>query len=130
MPANKQAELIPATWFDTWARAVLQSDPEGAKLSPPVVRAPNGTFVDIFGSWLLGQRLYEADQIRVPTMLVKAEWDADTPAVMAQGLFAALTNTPYKTYIEIGEGTHTVMMEKNRMQLFRSVQAFLDEPGP
>jgi hypothetical protein len=29
--------------------------------------------------------------------------------------------------VEIGEGTHTVIMEKNRMQLFREVQLFLDE---
>jgi pimeloyl-ACP methyl ester carboxylesterase len=130
VPADKQAALIPAGWFDTWARAVLDSDPEGAKLNPPVLRAPNGTMVDILGSWLLGKRLYDAEQIRVPTMLIKAEWDADTPAHMAQGLFASLKNTPYKSYVEIGEGTHTVMLEKNRMQLFRPVQAFLDEPAP
>lgn len=130
VPADKQLALLPAAWFDTWAQAVLESDPEGAKLSPPVVRAPNGTLVDILGGWLLGKRLYEADQIRVPTMLIKAEWDADTPAVMAQGLFAALKNAPYKSYVEVGEGTHTLMLEKNRMQLFRPVQAFLDEPAP
>jgi hypothetical protein len=33
----------------------------------------------------------------------------------------------YKRYVEIGEGTHTVIMEKNRMQLFQAVQQFLDE---
>jgi hypothetical protein len=27
----------------------------------------------------------------------------------------------------IGEGTHFVMLEKNRMQLFREVQLFLDK---
>jgi hypothetical protein len=31
--------------------------------------------------------------------------------------------------VEIGEGTHTVIMDKNRMQLFREVQLFLDEPS-
>jgi len=30
----------------------------------------------------------------------------------------------------IGEGTHSLIMEKNRMQLFREVQLFLDEPPP
>ena len=34
---------------------------------------------------------------------------------------------PYKRYVEIGEGTHTVIMEKNRMLLFQAVQQFLDE---
>jgi pimeloyl-ACP methyl ester carboxylesterase len=130
VPADKQAALIPAGWFDTWARAILDSDPEGARQSPPVLRAPNGTMVDILGGWLQGRRLYDAEQIRVPTLLIKAEWDLDTPAAMAQGLFASLKNTPYKSYIEVGEGTHTLMLEKNRLQLFRPVQAFLDEPAP
>jgi hypothetical protein len=30
----------------------------------------------------------------------------------------------------IGEGTHSLLMEKNRMQLFREVQGFLDERSP
>jgi hypothetical protein len=34
---------------------------------------------------------------------------------------------PEKLYVMIGEGTHFVMLEKNRMELFREVQAFLDE---
>ena len=48
---------------------------------------------------------------------------------LARGYFAKLTNVPYKRFVELGEGTHTVMMEKNRMQLFQEVQLFLDEPG-
>ena len=38
-----------------------------------------------------------------------------------------LSNAPYKRYVEIGEGTHHILMEKNRMQLFQAVQQFLDE---
>jgi hypothetical protein len=32
--------------------------------------------------------------------------------------------------MEIGEGTHSIIMEKNRMQLFTEVQQFLDERPP
>jgi hypothetical protein len=39
-------------------------------------------------------------------------------------------SAPYKRLVMIGEGTHSVIMEKNRMQLFREVQLFLDEPPP
>jgi hypothetical protein len=50
---------------------------------------------------------------------------------MLYAYFEKLTNTPYKRYVQIGEGTHTVMMEKNRLQLFQAVQQFLDEePSP
>ncbi|MFM9884395.1 MAG: alpha/beta hydrolase [Burkholderiales bacterium] len=126
VPADKQKDLIPLGWFEAWAKAVLESDPVGAAQTPPVVRAPNGTLRDIFGQWLMGKPMYDAANIRVPTMLVKGEWDVITPSAMAQRLFASLTNTPYKVYTEIGEGTHTLMLEKNRMQLIRAVQSFLD----
>ena len=49
---------------------------------------------------------------------------------LAQGYFAQLKNTPYKRLIELSEGTHTVMMEKNRMQFFRELMGFLDEEKP
>ena len=49
---------------------------------------------------------------------------------MAQALFPKLVNAEPKRLVIIGEGTHGVMMEKNRMQLFREVQLFLDERAP
>ena len=49
---------------------------------------------------------------------------------MARTLFPLLVNAPEKRYVMIGEGTHTIIMEKNRMELFHEVQAFLDEGIP
>jgi hypothetical protein len=49
------------------------------------------------------------------------------PSDTLHAYFARLTQAPYKRYVEIGEGTHSVMMEKNRLQLFQEVQQFLDE---
>jgi len=45
---------------------------------------------------------------------------------MRQALFPLLKNSPDKRYVELAEGTHTVMMEKNRLKLFEAVQTFLD----
>lgn len=127
VPAEKQAALVPQAWLDTWARAIFESDPEGSKQSPPVLRAPNGVLVDILGEWLRGRRLYDPSQLRAPTLIIKGDWDVDTPAAMAQGLFASLSGVPYRSYIEIGEGTHMLALEKHRNQLFRAVQSFLDD---
>ena len=44
--------------------------------------------------------------------------------------FAKLVNATYKRFVELGEGTHTVMMENNRMQFFREIRGFLDEASP
>ena len=95
--------------------------------NPPVLRAPNGVVADGAKYWANGIIPWKVENITVPVLLIKAEWDQDTPAYMAQALFPKLTGAPYKRYVEIGEGTHSVIMEKNRMSLFREVQLFLDE---
>jgi pimeloyl-ACP methyl ester carboxylesterase len=127
VPEEKKADLIPAGWFDTWADATFASDPVGAAQTPPVLRAPNGILVDELTYYSAGKPLYDPSKIAVPTMLVVAEWDRDTPPYMAQNLFPLLTNTPAKKLVMFGEGTHTIIMEKNRMQLFNAVQNFLEE---
>lgn len=124
---DKQEQLIPRGWFEAWVAANVATDPWGAKQTPPVMRAPNGVFADLApGQWVPP---YDPAAIKAPTLLVKAEWDVDTPSYMAQALFPLLANAPRKQYVEIGEGTHSVMLERNRMQLFRAVQEFLDSPG-
>ncbi len=125
VPEDKLASLIPAGWFEAWADATWATDPNSKDAG--LLRAPNGVIQDVRDYWASGKTYYDAANIRVPTLLIKAEWDQDTPAYMAQALFPLLKNAPVKRYVEIGEGTHTVIMEKNRMQLFREVQIFLDE---
>jgi hypothetical protein len=49
------------------------------------------------------------------------------PSDQAHTYFANLTNTPYKRFVEIGEGTHTIIMEKNWMQSFRKLMNLLAE---
>ena len=127
VPEEKKAELIPQGWFETWADATFATDPVGSKQTPAVLRAPNGVLQDGREFWGAGKALYDPAGIRVPTLLTHAEWDADLPSYMLHAYFAKLTNAPYRRYVEIGEGTHTIIMEKNRMQLFQAVQQFLDE---
>ena len=124
VPEDKKATLIPAGWFEAWADATFATDPAGGGQT---LRAPNGVVQDGLEFWSAGKPLYDPGIIRVPTFLAHAEWDADLPSYMLHAYFAKLTNAPYKRYVEIGEGTHTVIMEKNRMQLFQAVQQFLDE---
>jgi pimeloyl-ACP methyl ester carboxylesterase len=127
VPEDKKAALIPAGWFDSWADATFATDPVGAKASPPVLRAPNGVVQDSNEYWSAGKAYYDPAKITVPTLLVQAEWDRDLPPYMAQTLFPLLVNSPGKRYVLLPEGTHTIIMEKNRLMLFEAVQQFLDE---
>jgi pimeloyl-ACP methyl ester carboxylesterase len=128
--ADKQAGLIPAGVFDAWADATWATDPEAARHSPPMLRAPNGVFEDNMKYWSAGKAQYDPGKITVPTLILHAEWDADLPSYLAQAYFAQLKNTPYKRLIELSEGTHTVMLEKNRMQFFHELMGFLAEEKP
>ncbi len=127
VPPEKVKGLIPDGWFEAWVDATFATDPVGAQQTPPVLRAPNGVVDDIQNFWAAGKPKYDPAKITAPTLIVHAEWDQDTPAYMSQALFPLLTNAKSKRYVVIGEGTHTVIMEKNRMQLFKQVQLFLDE---
>jgi alpha-beta hydrolase superfamily lysophospholipase len=99
----------------------------GAAQIPPVLRAPNGVVQDSNEFWSAGKPVYDPARITAPTLLFVGEWDRDTPSYMAHTLFPLLTSAPAKRLVMIGEATHTVIMEKNRMQLFNEVQLFLDE---
>jgi pimeloyl-ACP methyl ester carboxylesterase len=127
IPKERVEEISPTAWFDTWWQANLATDPIGAKQSPPAVRAPNGVLKDIVDYWGVGKSTWQPEKIRVPTLLILAEWDQDTPLYMAQEVFAKLVNAPYKRHVVIGEGTHTVALEKSRMHLINQIQSFLDE---
>ncbi len=130
VPAQAQADLIPEGWFEAWAKATWATDPDSVKWNPPVLRAPNGVIQDVREYWAAQRPYYDPRAIRAPTLLIHGEWDQDTPGYMAQALFGLLENAPWKRLVVIGEGTHTVIMERNRMQLLREVQLFLDEPAP
>jgi pimeloyl-ACP methyl ester carboxylesterase len=129
VPEDKKADLIPAGWFDAWADATWASDPKSSEKNPPTLRAPNGVVQDGQEYWSAGKAYYDPAKITVPTLLVLAEWDNDTPPYMAQALFPLLVNAPGKRLVMLAQGTHTIVMEKNRMRLFEAIQGFLDEAG-
>jgi pimeloyl-ACP methyl ester carboxylesterase len=129
VPEDKKAALIPAGWFDAWADATFATDPVGAQMTPPVLRAPNGVVQDGSEFFGAGKPYYDPTKITVPVLLVGAEWDRDAPPYMAQTLFPLLVNSPGKRYVALAEGTHSIIMERNRLKLFEAVQAFLDEGG-
>jgi pimeloyl-ACP methyl ester carboxylesterase len=96
-------------------------------MNPPALRAPNGLLIDGLKYWEADSRYYDPAAVRAPVLMAVGEWDVDTPAYMAQAILARLTGSPRKRLVIIGEATHHLMLEWNRLQLFREVQSFLDE---
>lgn len=127
VPEAARANLIPPGWFEHWAGVTWATDPEGLRRNPPALRAPNGVLLDSREYWQANRPFYDAAKITAPTLLVVAEWDRDTPPSMANAVFPLLTASPGKRLVILGEGTHTMIMERNRGALFQAVQVFLEE---
>ena len=120
-------EPQPKEWFDAWAEATFASDPVGSKANPKYVRAPNGSVKDGRLFWSVGKPVYNPELITVPTLLILAEWDADTPPYMAETLFPLLKRSPGKKLVILSEGTHGIMNEVKRFNLFNEVNRFYQD---
>jgi pimeloyl-ACP methyl ester carboxylesterase len=127
IPAGRLEEIFPAAWFKKWQAATFATDAVGASRNPPFVRAPNGVLKDMAESWAAGKATYEPSAIRAPTLLVVGEWDRTTPPAMAQELFKQLAAAKYRRLEILPEGSHQMLLQKNRMHLIREVQHFLEQ---
>jgi fermentation-respiration switch protein FrsA (DUF1100 family) len=79
------------------------------------------------GHWTAGLPLYDPAAITCPVMLLTAEWDDNVRLETTRGPFKRLAGTVHKRFVEIGQGTHIVLVEHQRAQAFGAVIAFLDD---
>jgi pimeloyl-ACP methyl ester carboxylesterase len=129
IPKDKVEQISPTEWYDKWWQANLATDPDGASRNPQVLRAPNGVLRDLNEFWAKGTPTYDAGAIRAPTLLVVGEWDVITPPEQGLALFKRLTSARERRVMVLSEGSHSMGVEKNRLQLIRTVQSFLEEPA-
>jgi alpha-beta hydrolase superfamily lysophospholipase len=80
--------------------------------------------------WFAGKPYWDPSRVSAPTLVVRGDWDGVSTISEVLGLFNALSNAHLKRMVLLGEGSHMMLIEKNREQLFRVVQSFLDEATP
>jgi pimeloyl-ACP methyl ester carboxylesterase len=125
-PSEHRAELIPTAWYQAWEAATIATDPEARNYNPPRVRSPAGAFVDLAEAAKTGKPLYDPEAITAKTLIVVGEWDGLTTSANAQALFARLTHASSKRLVEIGGATHFAHLERRRLELYETVQSFLE----
>ena len=124
VPPAQRATFLPEGWFETWAAATLAEDPQSARYEPPLLRAVNGTIQDVRDYWADNKPYYQPQEITRPVLLVHGEWDMDVPLRLMTPFFTSLTRSPDRRWLEIGESTHMVLLERNRLLAFRAVADF------
>lgn len=123
----QKGHLMPQAWFDAWWSDNVSNDPTS---QGDTIRAPNGVAQDSKEYWNVGRPLYDPSAITAPVLITVGEWDRDTPPYMAQTLFPLFVNARWKRLSVLGGGTHAMLMETNRILLFRTVLQFLQESQP
>lgn len=127
-PQCKRRDLIPEGGFEAWMERTLRGEPDEALREKHSFRASNGPIQDIREYWTAGRPFYEPAEIEVPLMLLHGEWDTDVPIELAQAWFLRATGAAEKRWLEIGEATHMMVLEKNRHQVFNALIHFFNEP--
>jgi pimeloyl-ACP methyl ester carboxylesterase len=112
--------------IDAWIDALFASDGTSKQRSPESIQVPNGPYID-WHEIHAGRSLFDPARIKVPTMIVRGSAEEMISSEAADDLLQKLTSAPSKRRLDIGDSTHLALLEKNRLQLYRGVQAFLEE---
>lgn len=112
-----------------WARTAVASDPEAARHTPPLLRAPAGVVKDVMEYWLRGAPTYDPARIQCPTLVVVGEWDQETTPEQGRAVFEGLTAAATRRLVVISAATHLMLLERQRHQLYATVDAFLTGSG-
>ena len=126
IPLAAKDEWRPEQSFKAIVGEALKWDPRGAARNRAAFRAPNGTLVDLFEAFS-GRPLYRPEDIRIPTLLIRGADDPTSTDPDAKALFDKL-GSQIKRYVVVGHGSHFIVAEKNRWQLFSETRNFLDQP--
>jgi pimeloyl-ACP methyl ester carboxylesterase len=123
VPPNEPAVLQRAH-FDEWAQEYLASDPEAATRMPPSVKTPSGPFVEIMRAWH-GELAYDPSKVQAPIAIIRGGWDGLVQDADARWLFDAFSRASHKRDIKIARGTHLMLLEDTRGELWSESINFL-----
>lgn len=120
MTGPGKADARSQAALDAVSRVFLASDPTPPK--PDTIRRPMGPLVDLYYIWT-SRPIYDASKIQAPTLLVRGDRDEFADPTFID----RLTGAADRREVIVGDATHWLIYERNRGQLLRAVQAFLDE---
>ena len=98
-------------------------DPRSRSLERSAFRCPAGPLADLM-SVFNGRPLYDPHKLTMPTLLVRGSDDTTSTDTDARRLLAAVAS-PRKSYCVITPGSHFLIMERNRSELYRQLSDFL-----
>jgi pimeloyl-ACP methyl ester carboxylesterase len=123
VPAGEKP-VLDEEHFKVWGQAYLACDAESGDRSPKSVKTPWGALTDVSELWS-GGKLFDPAEIKVPTLIVRGEWDSYSTDADAKWLFGSLKQAPVKRDVKIARATHFMLFEENRFDLYAETRLFL-----
>ena len=120
---NELDQIVSAQDRLKWCQQTLACDPKSAETG--LLRAPTGVIEDYMRVRNSGEDWYDPGQITASVLIVVGELDEETTPAQGQQLFTRLTAAATKELCVIGQGTHSMLLERSRHQLHRVVDGFL-----
>lgn len=108
-----------------WCQHTASCDPTFNKTG--LLRAPTGVMKDYSQCREAGADWYDPSLIRSPVLIIVGHLDVETTPAQGQRLFERLTHAQTKQMTVIGQGTHSLLLEKHRRQLYAGVSNFLQD---
>jgi pimeloyl-ACP methyl ester carboxylesterase/heme-degrading monooxygenase HmoA len=124
-PRVRESGQLDSAMFETWAKAYLATDPHSGEREPPSVRVPAGMTAAYHDMQRAGRLPYDPQRITVPVLVIQGEWDVVSPPAAGLWLFERL-GTPLKRLVVVSQAGHRAQLEKNRWQLYRETETFLN----
>jgi pimeloyl-ACP methyl ester carboxylesterase len=98
-------------------------DPGVRAEAEPAFRCPAGALADLV-SIFNGRPLYDPQALTMPTLLVRGAGDSTSTDSDARALLAAIASRQ-KRYCIVDPGSHFLLLERNRSQLYRTLRGYL-----
>ena len=114
---------------DFYVKTTLDGESADRKTDPPTVRLPNGFQREAY-EMSLGRKIFDAAEIRVPTLVIRSELDHWSRPEDLTALEKDLKNATRKKFVMIPGATHLLFLDRpehGRNILIKEIIGFLAE---
>jgi pimeloyl-ACP methyl ester carboxylesterase len=119
-PSLYREHDVPELVFEVFSAL----DPRASSSCVPAFRCPSGPLADLL-SVFNGLPLYDPRKLSMPTLLLRGCDDTTSTDSDARRLLAAIGSAE-KSYRLIVPGSHFLILERNRSELYQRLDAFLE----
>lgn len=117
--------IVDPEFAADWCQTIVEADPNYDAVQHAFLRAPTGVRADYEHCAQTGADWYEPELIQAPTLIVVGDLDIETTPKQGLSVFNRLTRAQSRQLTLIGGGTHSLLLENRRFQLFDAVHHFL-----